>query len=634
MNGRELLGIAALLLTLAFTATDAMAAAPRRADFDHLRTGFPLTGAHATTACETCHVGGRFRGTPTQCTFCHSPGSRIATTSKPAKHVPTNEPCEQCHRSAATWSGARFSHAMVQPGSCASCHNTVVATGKPATHVVTNEPCDQCHRPHAWLPALAGALPANHRPVPPGAGCTSCHAGGNFTFTHPTSLAGCAGCHNGTTARGRPGNSIHTLSNIPTCETCHRNITTFTVATFSHNAVTTGSCSNCHNGANPPAMGKPNGHQATAESCDACHNMVAWLPAFSTTLPANHRPVPPGYGCTSCHTGGSYVFVHPSTMSGCATCHNGSTARAKPGNAIHTFSNIPTCETCHRNTSSFLTATFSHTAVAPRGCTNCHNGSNPPAMGKSGTHMTTTESCDVCHRTSAWLPALIGNTLPANHRPIPPSTTCSSCHVGGSSVFTHPSTTSGCTTCHNGSTARGQPANAIHMNSNITTCESCHRNTSSFTVATFTHSAVTPNGCANCHNGSNPPAVGKKGTHFVTTRACDACHTTTAWSPTTRYTHSTPYYRTHNSGVTCTNCHTGNSEVATWTNSAYKPDCAGCHAGRFKPDAHKKVDSPKILYTVAELKDCSGSCHEYTDSTFTTIKKTRSGEHRSTDGGF
>ena len=71
-----------------------------------------------------------------------------------------------------------------------------------------------------------------------------------------------------------------------------------------------------------------------------------------------------------------------------------------------------------------------------------------------------------------------------------------------------------------------------------------------------------------------------------------------------------------------------------WKFAAYKPDCAGCHASTFVPDSHKKVDSPTILYTVPELKNCSGSCHMYTDSSFTTIKVMRTGQHRSTDGSF
>jgi hypothetical protein len=162
-------------------------------------------------------------------------------------------------------------------------------------------------------------------------------------------------------------------------------------------------------------------------------------------------------------------------------------------------------------------------------------------------------------------------------------------------------------------------------------CDTCHR-TTAWIPATFSHTGVAPGSCATCHNGST--ATGKSGTHFITTRACDACHTTTAWTPV-RYTHTSPSYSTHNSGVTCRGCHAGNNEVIAWKFGAYSGFCAGCHAGVFKPDSHKKTTSPTtILYTVAELKNCAGSCHEYTNNTFTTIKTTRSSKHRSTDGGF
>jgi hypothetical protein len=49
---------------------------------------------------------------------------------------------------------------------------------------------------------------------------------------------------------------------------------------------------------------------------------------------------------------------------------------------------------------------------------------------------------------------------------------------------------------------------------------------------------------------------------------------------------------------------------------------------------HVKVTSPRILYTAAELRDCSGSCHEYANPLFTTVKKPKAGKHRPTDGGF
>jgi hypothetical protein len=96
----------------------------------------------------------------------------------------------------------------------------------------------------------------------------------------------------------------------------------------------------------------------------------------------------------------------------------------------------------------------------------------------------------------------------------------------------------------------------------------------------------------------------------------------------------TPFYKAHGATVACASCHYTNNEVIPWKFGAYKPDCAGCHASRFKPDEHTKVASPKLLYTVADLKDCSGACHEYTNNTFTTIKKTRSGQHRPTSGGW
>jgi hypothetical protein len=184
-----------------------------------------------------------------------------------------------------------------------------------------------------------------------------------------------------------------------------------------------------------------------------------------------------------------------------------------------------------------------------------------------------------------------------------------------------------CSTCHNGTSARGKPATHVLTTAS---CDSCHR-TTAWIPATFSHTAVAPGSCATCHNGTT--ARGKSGTHFVTTKSCDACHRTTAWLPVTTYSHTSPFYKAHSSGVTCRGCHSTNNEVIAWKFAAYKPDCAGCHADRFKVSEHKKVDSPTIYYTVGELKNCSGSCHVYTNSTFTTIRSTKSGEHRPT-GGF
>ncbi|MBE9531309.1 MAG: hypothetical protein IME98_00720 [Proteobacteria bacterium] len=81
-------------------------------------------------------------------------------------------------------------------------------------------------------------------------------------------------------------------------------------------------------------------------------------------------------------------------------------------------------------------------------------------------------------------------------------------------------------------------------------------------------------------------------------------------------------------------CHASNTQTATWPYSGYKPECAGCHANDYEVTEHKKVDSPRLYYQVSELRNCAGSCHRYTDNTFSTIERSRNSEHKTSDGSF
>lgn len=78
------------------------------ASFNHAATGFALTGAHAATACEQCHAGGVFAGTPRDCNACHA--AQYAATTNPA-HAAAGfgTDCASCHTSAA-WQPATFDH--------------------------------------------------------------------------------------------------------------------------------------------------------------------------------------------------------------------------------------------------------------------------------------------------------------------------------------------------------------------------------------------------------------------------------------------------------------------------------------------------------------------------------------------
>jgi hypothetical protein len=148
----------------------------------------------------------------------------------------------------------------------------------------------------------------------------------------------------------------------------------------------------------------------------------------------------------------------------------------------------------------------------------------------------------------------------------------------------------------------------------------------------FDHSLVTSD-CASCHNDTF--AQGMPSGHFVTNIDCSECHGTQSWG-SIRFVHRSPAYPgDHSGGVGCTDCHRGNSEQVTWTAANLKPDCAGCHLGDFKEGPHKKTETPRtIFYSAADLRDCTGSCHVYTDDTFTRIEKNRSGEHRVNKGDW
>jgi len=106
------------------------------------------------------------------------------------------------------------------------------------------------------------------------------------------------------------------------------------------------------------------------------------------------------------------------------------------------------------------------------------------------------------------------------------------------------------------------------------------------------------------------------------------------WTPVI-YRHTSPAYVNHGPGLNCTSCHTTNAQTVPWKFPAFRPDCAGCHADKYRPMSHVKFERPvKVYYTVAELRDCSGACHVYADNTQRTILTRRSGVHRAIGGGW
>ena len=77
------------------------------ATFDHNLSNFKLTGAHASTACEKCHINNVFKGTNTECSGCHK---------EPAFHAGlfSGAACSNCHNTI-RWSPAKFSLPHPEP---------------------------------------------------------------------------------------------------------------------------------------------------------------------------------------------------------------------------------------------------------------------------------------------------------------------------------------------------------------------------------------------------------------------------------------------------------------------------------------------------------------------------------------
>jgi hypothetical protein len=330
--------------------------------------------------------------------------------------------------------------------------------------------------------------------------------------------------------------------------------------------------------------------EGTPSSCGVCHSVGSVRAA--TAKPPDH--IPTSNLCEDCHMVSSWSnvrFDHRDVTGACASCHNGSMATGKPGNHLVTTAD---CGQCHR-TLAWSPASFDHDGITT-GCFRCHNGST--ATGKPQSHPLTGNDCETCHTTRTW----------ANAR------------------FDHAGITTGCIRCHDNVTATGKPPSHPPSGND---CETCHT-TSTFANATFDHSRVTGN-CMSCHNGST--ATGKGSGHFVTSQDCNACHSTTRWTPI-NFSHTSPNYPDHGARLACRDCHASNTEVASWPFAAFKPDCAGCHFNDFEPGPHRKTETPETRYTASELRDCSGACHVYTDTSLQTIQRSRSGEHSARRGEF
>jgi hypothetical protein len=212
------------------------------ATFDHSKTRFPLTGAHANQQCSACHANGQYATLPTTCISCHLKDWN--GTNNPA-HAAAGFPqdCSLCHTTT-NWSGATFNHnntpfpltgAHVNvactnchlnnvfagtPTDCYSCHSAEYKSTTNPNHQAAGFPttCATCHTTTAWTGATF-----NHTWFPPNHGnakgvCSTCH-------TNPAdySVFQCTGCHAKTQTDSNHRGVSGYVYNSANCYQCHRN---------------------------------------------------------------------------------------------------------------------------------------------------------------------------------------------------------------------------------------------------------------------------------------------------------------------------------------------------------------------------------------------------------------------------
>ncbi len=392
-----------------------------RNKLDHKLTRFPLTGKHATVACEKCHAGTPPKWKPLEFSSCES------CHQDPHKGQFKPKPCTACHDTN-SWEGAseamRTNHPKLSLAAgharvaCKTCHDrgndkppskgsACVSCHRPVHVAKFGNECKSCHASIKWvgLPEATGrnnhdktryTLAGKHASVD----CADCHKRSMPVAKRYRNLAfgACNACHADThkgefaSRSGGECAQCHSVNGFtPTLFGIAEHATTKFALEGKHGATP---CSGCHPGARPRiafAVGKqacadchanPHGTQFAAEmqkgGCATCHTPLDWHQAKidHSTWPlvgAHTRTA-----CTTCH-GEQQKGAQPAAYRGiareCEGCHDdthaGQFTQTQPAK---------TCKTCHTPDTFQIAKSFDHDTTRyplegkhePLACAKCH----------------------------------------------------------------------------------------------------------------------------------------------------------------------------------------------------------------------------------------------------------------------
>lgn len=296
--------------------------------FNHATSSFPLSGAHITATCNSCHSSG-YANTSSECSVCHGE-AYIAAQNPNHQSAGIPQTCNTCHNAAA-WIPSTFEHSTTPfaltgahqnaqcmdchtgnltsaVSTCNSCHQSdyTSATNPNHTALQLSSDCNTCHTTNTgWQPALFPvhndffALVGRHSQIQNN--CSDCH-NGNYTTTPNT----CYDCHQSDYNTANQPN--HAAPGFPhECESCHGQ-SVWSPSTFNHDAqyfpVYSGkhrnewnTCSQCH----------PNESNFAVFTCISCHEHN------QTSMNQEHQGVNNylynSAACLNCHPDGDDLIL-------------------------------------------------------------------------------------------------------------------------------------------------------------------------------------------------------------------------------------------------------------------------------------------------------------------------------------
>ena len=442
--------------------------------FDHARTRFPLTGAHAQVTCEKCHAPQadgmlRFAGVKfDQCTSCHNDPHRgafaeqmcnschtTATWQKSAfaehfdhsktkfallgKHVGLR--CETCHK------GGDFKSPIAHD-TCASCHTPDPHGGQFAKRADGGK-CESCHTVDAFKPATFALAQHQQTGFPlqgkhAALACAQCHVPADRATLFKVKFAQCTDCHKDSHDRQFAAAPYRNQ-----CQLCH-NENTYRPATFSlarhqqSSFVLTGghvalACNECHK---PDPRTKTVLYHFNGTTCTACHSDPHRGQFAARMMAVDSRGNV--LGCEACHSTKAWHdlsrFDHGSTRFALIGAH-----RATECGACHRPKNL------ERN---LLNVDFKS---APMQCEECHDDPH----GAQFASVSAVTRCASCHNSMKWRPSMFDHektifSLKGAHQNV----RCEACHtnirtVAGKAVLFYKPAPTACAACHGNGNAVG-----------------------------------------------------------------------------------------------------------------------------------------------------------------------------------